>query len=80
MRTKFQWTTQQDDMLLQPHPLPVWPFLNPLQSGGCHQAPWGEQQLSPPWEEHVTPSRRNTETKEQKEHDVAGIDNITADF
>lgn len=68
MRTKFQRTTKKDLMLLQLYPLSLWPLLGPGQFCGCHYASWGEHQLSPPWEEHVTPGRRNAETKEQKEH------------
>ena len=54
-------------MFIQSYPLPFWPFLSPLQSGRCREASRGEQQLGPPWEKHMTPSRRNIETEEQKD-------------
>lgn len=73
MGAKFQRATQKDVMLPQPNPLPFWPFLNPLQSSCSQQASQGEEQLSPPWEKNMTPSRRNRKTKEQKEHDIFNL-------
>lgn len=67
MWSKLQGTTQEDLMFLQMYQRLLWCFLHPLKSCGCQQAPWGEEQLSPPWEKHVTPSGRNTKAKEQKE-------------
>lgn len=66
-------------MLLQSDQVPVGPSLRPLQLGRGLYAAWGEQQLSPPWEKHMTARRRHTETEGQKEHECLSGGGITAE-
>lgn len=69
MGAELQRAAQEDVMLLQFNQLPARPSLSPLELGQGRHAAWGEQQLSPPWEKHMTARRRNTETEGQKERE-----------